>query len=146
MVSVVSRLGRALSYDKNTERTEVIVADRGWQNQGRQEHGWFGHGTSATQVNDPARRSGGSPDLPSSGLASTYADKWVGHPVAGKNRGAEFGIYQHTGYTAALLGDHRGAVPFGTHLMLRYNGRRVIVEVNDVGNGVPQEDRVLDLS
>ena len=83
--------------------------------------------------------------LPTSGLASTYADKFVGRDVADSKRNKR-DVYTHEGYTAALLGAHKGAVPFGTKPRLSYQGRMVVVRVNDSGDGVSFEDRVLDLS
>ena len=83
--------------------------------------------------------------LPTTGLASTYADKFVGRDVADSTI-AHRDRYSHDGYTAALLGSHKGAVPFGTKLRLSYQARSVVVRVNDSGSGVSQEDRVLDLS
>ncbi len=83
--------------------------------------------------------------LPTTGLASTYADKFVGRDVADSTI-AHRDRYSHDGYTAALLGSHKGAVPFGTKLRLSYQSRSVVVRVNDSGSGVSQEDRVLDLS
>lgn len=83
--------------------------------------------------------------LPTVGLASTYADKFVGRDVADSTL-AKRDRYTHEGYTAALLGLHKGAVPFGTRLRLTYQTRTVVVRVNDSGNGVSSEDRVLDLS
>lgn len=52
----------------------------------------------------------------------------------------------HKGFTAALLGSHRGAVHFGTELLLSYLNRSIVVIVNDTGNGKKGQDRVLDLS
>ena len=37
-------------------------------------------------------------------------------------------------------------MPFGTKLRLTYQGRTVVVRVNDIGTGSRNEDRVLDLS
>ncbi len=83
--------------------------------------------------------------LPTAGLASTYADKFVGRDVADSTL-AKRDRYTHEGYTAALLGSHKGAVPFGTRLRVTYQSRTVVVRVNDSGDGVSNEDRVLDLS
>lgn len=83
--------------------------------------------------------------LPTTGLASTYADKFVGRDVADSTL-THRDRYSHEGYTAALLGSHKGAVPFGTKLRLSYQTRSVVVRINDSGAGVSQEDRVLDLS
>ncbi len=83
--------------------------------------------------------------LPNAGLASTYSDYFENKQVADStSRHPDY--YTHKGFTAALLGSHRGAVPFGTKLRLTYRGRNVVVVVNDVGRGKSGEDRVLDLS
>ena len=83
--------------------------------------------------------------LPSAGLASTYSDFFDNKQVADSTpRHPDY--YTHNGYTAALLGSHRGAVPFGTRLRLTYQGRSVVVIVNDIGRGKTGEDRILDLS
>ena len=39
------------------------------------------------------------------------------------------------GCSAALLGRHHGAVPFGTKRLLGYHGRTVVVVVDDIGAG-----------
>jgi len=83
--------------------------------------------------------------LPASGLASTYADKFVGRDVADSTL-VKRDRYTHEGFTAALLGSHKGAVPFGTRVRLTYRSRTVVVRINDSGTGVPDQDRVLDLS
>ena len=95
-------------------------------------------------VGDPA----GGPDsssFPKTGFASVYDDGLEGAQVATSRPSKEVRYRMH-GYSAALLGNHQGAIPLGTHLMLEHQGRRVIVEVNDTGRGSATQDRVLDLS
>jgi rare lipoprotein A len=84
--------------------------------------------------------------LPTSGLASTYADHFdVPSRPAMKTATGE--PYSHLGYTAALLPKARWyAVPMGTLLKLDCNGRQVVVKVNDRGAGDGTMARVLDLS
>ena len=83
--------------------------------------------------------------LPLSGLASMYDDGLNHHQVVDSPRHHP-DRYSITGYSAALLGEHHGSVPFGTKLELSYHGRRVVVIVNDIGSGKDGQDRVLDLS
>ncbi|WP_312686336.1 septal ring lytic transglycosylase RlpA family protein [Kosakonia sp.] len=79
--------------------------------------------------------------LPVSGLASTYSDYFVNKMTASGD------IYTHAGFTAALLPRERWRdVPLGTKLKLTYQGRAVIVKVNDRGAGDGSIARVLDLS
>ena len=53
----------------------------------------------------------------------------------------------HEGYTAALLPQARWyVVPMGTLLRVSFNGRSVVVKVNDRGAGDGSLHRVLDLS
>ena len=54
--------------------------------------------------------------------------------------------YSIRGFSAALLGDYKGALPFGTRLLLEHGDRKVVVEVNDYGPGRQGKSRVLDLS
>lgn len=82
--------------------------------------------------------------LPSRGTASTYADKFDTRPV--KHPGQGITTYTHQGFSAALLGSHRGDIPFGTKVRVSYRGRSCVVLVNDTGGGSPSQDRVLDLS
>ena len=84
--------------------------------------------------------------LPSSGLASTYADHFdvPGRPPTKTATGEP---YSHLGYTAALLPRARWyVVPMGTLLRLQCDGRQVVVKVNDRGAGDGTMARVLDLS
>ena len=79
--------------------------------------------------------------LPVSGLASTYSDFFINKMTASGD------IYTHAGFTAALLPRERWHdVPLGTKLKLTYQGRSVIVKVNDRGAGDGSMARVLDLS
>lgn len=91
--------------------------------------------------------------FPDSGKASTYADMFGGRPTSSGD------IYSHNDYTAALLPRERWYdLPMGTHLRLTYQGRQIIVKVNDRGAGKTTKDkatgkritvddgRVLDLS
>ena len=83
--------------------------------------------------------------LPRYVVASTYSDWFVDREVADSTP-MRVDRYTHKGFTAALLGEHRGAVHFGTKLLITYRGRSVVVIVNDVGKGKEGQDRVLDLS
>jgi rare lipoprotein A len=84
--------------------------------------------------------------LPTSGLASTYADHFD-TPGRLPAKTATGEAYTHLGYTAALLPRARWyAVPMGTKLQLECNGRQVVVRVNDRGAGDGTMARVLDLS
>ena len=83
--------------------------------------------------------------LPFTGTASMY-DDGLNHRQVADSRKNHIDRYSITGYSAALLGEHHGAVPFGTRLKLSYQGRYVVVAVNDIGTGKAGEDRVLDLS
>ncbi|MBV8874179.1 MAG: hypothetical protein JO014_15835 [Metakosakonia sp.] len=79
--------------------------------------------------------------LPVSGVASTYSDFFINKMTASGD------LYTHTAYTAALLPRERWHdVPLGTKLKLTYQGRSVIVKVNDRGAGDGSMARVLDLS
>ena len=79
--------------------------------------------------------------LPISGQASTYSDYFKGRLTSSGEP------YSHAGYTAALLPKERWhAVPLGTLVRLTYNGRVVVVKVNDRGAGDGTMARVLDLS
>lgn len=84
--------------------------------------------------------------LPTSGLASTYADHFDA-PGRLPTKTATGEAYTHLGYTAALLPRVRWyAVPMGTLLRLGCDGRQVVVKVNDRGAGDGTMARVLDLS
>ena len=83
--------------------------------------------------------------LPRFGMTSTYSDYFLDGGVADSTHVRVDG-YTHEGFTAALLGNHRGAVHFGTRLLLSYLDRSVVVIVDDNGSGKEGEDRVLDLS
>jgi len=79
--------------------------------------------------------------FPTSGEASTYSDFFSNKPTSSGD------IYTHAGYTAALLPKARwNALPLGTLLKLTYQGRSVVVKVNDRGAGNGSMNRVLDLS
>jgi len=79
--------------------------------------------------------------LPVSGVASTYSVFFLNKMTASGD------LYTHTAYTAALLPRERWHdVPLGTKLKLTYQGRSVIVKVNDRGAGDGSMARVLDLS
>lgn len=71
--------------------------------------------------------------LPLQGTASMYADHLDNHYVK-KMTNRRSDRYHKNAFSAALLGKHAGAVPFGTKL-LSYPGRKVVVEVNDIGAG-----------
>jgi len=85
-------------------------------------------------------------NFPTSGIASTYADKFEGKSTSNGE------TYSHDGYTAALIPKSRWyALPMKTRLQLTYGEQKVIVNVNDRGggkfiNGKADEGRVLDLS
>ncbi len=74
-----------------------------------------------------------------------YDDRLNGRPVSDATPHHP-DHYSTSGFSAALLGDHHGAVPFGTKVQLSYRGRKVVVVVNDIGKGETGQDRVLDLS
>ena len=79
--------------------------------------------------------------LPISGQASTYSDYFKGRLTSSGE------VYSHAGYTAALLPKARWyAVPLGTLVRLTYNGKVVVVKINDRGAGDGTMARVLDLS
>jgi rare lipoprotein A len=89
----------------------------------------------------PARAK--SKTLPASGLASIYADLFVGRKTASGE------VFDQNGYTAALLPRSRWhAVRLGTHVELTSHANRVVVEINDrgVGDKNPYSTRALDLS
>ena len=91
--------------------------------------------------------------FPDSGKASTYADMFGGRSTSNGD------IYSHNEYSAALLPRERWYdLPMGTRLRLTYQGRQIVVKVNDRGAGKTTKDkatgkritvddgRVLDLS
>lgn len=54
-----------------------------WQDQGRQEHGWFGHGT-LSKGGDPATTGGAqAPSLPPPPYIASDPESLVGHPSVG---------------------------------------------------------------
>ena len=84
--------------------------------------------------------------LPTSGVASTYADNFDA-PGRLPTKTATGEPYSDLGYTAALLPRARWyVVPMGTLPELGCNGRQVVVRVNDHGAGDGTMNRVLDLS
>jgi rare lipoprotein A (peptidoglycan hydrolase) len=81
--------------------------------------------------------------LPSSGVASIYADKFQGRKTANGE------TFDQDGYSAALLPRTRWhALRMGAHVELTHNGKSVVVEINDRGEGDknPDSARTLDLS
>ena len=83
--------------------------------------------------------------LPFSETVSMY-DDWFDHRQVADSKRNHKSYHSVEAYSAALLGKHHGAVPFGTKLPLSYQGRKVVIVVNDTGRGKDREDRVLDLS
>ena len=84
-----------------------------------------------------------SRSLPPSGVASIYSDFFEGKKTANGE------TFHQDGYTGALLPRTRWRdVPLGTRVDLTNGDNRVVVEVNDRGNGDrnPHSTRVLDLS
>lgn len=80
-------------------------------------------------------------DLPITGIASTYANELEGAQTASGD------IYRHALFTAAILPRARWqTVPMGTRVAASYQGRTVVITINDKGAGDGGMARVLDLS
>ena len=74
-----------------------------------------------------------------------YAHSFTDGPLHGY-RQSVYSKYSDDHYTAALLGEYVGSVPYGSRVQVSYAGRSVVVEVDDSGGGKKGDDRVLDLS
>jgi len=95
---------------------------------------------SGTTVEVRASKSDVS-SLPTSGIASTYADKFVGKKTSSGDR------YSHDKYTAAIMPQSRWySIMLGTKLKLTHKKKTVVVKLNDRGAGDGSMERVLDLS